>query len=72
MSREKQIEEMEISLREAQYEYDKAWTECFHNNGKRPRRENVFYAEYLIEKKGYRKASEVARKIFEEIEKNLV
>lgn len=64
MSRDKQIEEMTIALCEAQHEFDKAWTECLHNNGNQPERENVFYAKYLIEAKGYRKASEVARDIF--------
>lgn len=53
----KQIEEMEISLREAQHEFDKDWTECLHNKGKQPPRENLFYARYLVEKKGYRKQS---------------
>lgn len=57
---DKQVEEMTIALTEAQHEFDKAWHECLHNNGKMPRRENVFYAEYLIEKKGYRKQSEGA------------
>lgn len=33
-----------------------------------PDRENVFYAKYLVEKEGYRKASDVAMEIFEEIE----
>ena len=69
MNMEKQIMDMEIALHEAQHEFDKAWTECFHNNGKQPRRENVFYAEYLVNAKGYRKASDVAREILAEIGK---
>jgi hypothetical protein len=68
----KQIEEMVIALHESQHEYDKAWHECFQNKGKRPERENVFYAKYLVEKKGYRKQSEVAREIFAEIEKEII
>ena len=71
MNREKQIEEMVIALTESQHEYDKAWHECLQNRGKRPDRENVFYAKFLLDK-GYRKASDVAREIFEEIEKYLV
>lgn len=67
----KQIEEMVIALTESQHEFDKAWYECLHNNGKRPEIENVFYAKYLIEKKGYRKDSEVASEIFEKIENAL-
>lgn len=59
MTEEKKIEEMVIALTEAQHEFDKAWHECLHNNGKMPDRENVFYAKYLIENKGYRKASDV-------------
>ena len=69
MNKDKQIEEMEISLREAQHELDKAWHECLHNNGTQPRREFLFTAQYLVENKGYRKASEVAREIFEELKK---
>lgn len=72
MSRDKQIEEMVIALTESQHEFDKAWKECLHNNAKMPDRENVFYAKYLIEQKGYRKASEVAEEIFEEIHKIIV
>ena len=68
MSRDQQIEEMVIALTESQHDFDRAWHECLHNKGKQPERENVFYAKFLIEKKGYRKASEVAREIFEEIE----
>ena len=68
MNKEKQIEEMEIALREAQHELDKAWHECLHNKGTQPRREFLFTAQYLIENKGYRKASDVAREIFVEIE----
>ena len=63
LSVDKQIEEMEIALREAQYELDKAWHECLHNKGAQPRREFLFTAQYLVENKGYRKASEVAREI---------
>ena len=69
MDREKQTEEMEIALREAQHELDKAWHECLHNKGTQPRREFLFTAQYLVENKGYRKASDVAREIFAEIEK---
>jgi hypothetical protein len=69
--RDKQIEEMTIALIESQHEFDKAWHECLHNNGKQPERENVFYAKYLVENKGYRKATDVAREIFEEIEKSI-
>ncbi len=54
-TREKQIEEMEIALREAQHELDKAWHECLHNKGTQPRREFLFTAQYLVENKGYRK-----------------
>ncbi len=61
MTKEKQIEEMVIALTESQHEFDKAWKECLHNNAPTPDRENVFYAKYLIENKGYRKASDVAR-----------
>ena len=67
MNIEKQIMDMEIALHEAQHEYDKAWTECFHNNGKQPRRENLFYAEYLVENKGYCKASDIAKEIYEKL-----
>lgn len=67
MSKDEKILDMEVALREAQHEFDKAWKECLHNNGKTPERENVFYAKYLVEKKGYRKASE----IFDEIEKSI-
>ena len=69
MNKDKQIEEMVIALTESQHEFDKAWHKCLHNNCKQPERENVFYAKYLVENKGYRKASDVAREIFEEIEK---
>lgn len=55
MTPEKQIEEMEIALREAIHEFDDAWRECLHNDGKQPRRETLFYAKYLVENKGYRK-----------------
>lgn len=55
MTENEQIQEMEIALREAQHEYSKAWSECFHNCGKRPERETVFYAKYLVNGKGYRK-----------------
>lgn len=68
MSRDKQIEETVIALTESQHEFDKAWHECLHNNGKQPERENVFYAKYLVENKGYVKASEVAREVIEKIE----
>lgn len=56
MSREKQIEEMERELREYGRTYDN----------------DVMYgcddlSEYLVVNKGYAKASEVAREIFEEI-----
>ena len=71
MNRDKQIEEMEIALREAQYELDKAWHECLHNKGAQPRREFLFTAQYLVENKGYRKASEVAREIIAEIDNAL-
>ena len=67
----KQIEEMEIALHESQHEYDKAWHECFHHKGVRPERENVFYAKYLIEKKGYRKQEDVAREIFAKLEEEI-
>lgn len=66
--KDKQIEEMTIALIESQHEFDKAWHECLHNNGKQPERENVFYAKYLVENKGYRLASDVAREIFELVE----
>lgn len=59
----KQIEEMAKALHESQHEFDKAWHECLQNKGKRPERENVFYAKYLVEKKGYRKASEVEKEL---------
>ena len=68
----KQIEEMAIALHEAQHEYDKAWHECFQNKGKRPERENVFYAKSLVEKKGYRKQSDTAREIFAELKKAMI
>lgn len=63
----KQIEELAKALHESQHEFDKAWHECLQNKGKLPERENVFYAKYLIEKKGYRKASEVAREVIQEV-----
>ena len=63
MTPEKQVEEMEIALREAIHEFDGAWRECFHNAGKQPRRETLFYAKYLVENKGYRKASEIIAEI---------
>jgi hypothetical protein len=63
MTEDKQIEEMVIALTESQHEFDKAWHECLHNGGKLPERENVFYAKYLVENKGYRKASAVAEDI---------
>ena len=69
--KDKQIEEMTIALTESQHEFDKAWHECLQNNGKRPERENVFYAKYLIEKKGYRKASDVVKEILADIEKEI-
>ena len=68
-NKDNQIEEMVFALNESQHEFDKAWKECLHNNGKMPDRENVFYAKYLIEQKGYRKSTEVAEEIFGEIEK---
>lgn len=58
IDKNREIEEMVIALSESQHEFDKAWHECLHNNGKRPERENVFYAKYLIENKGYRKQRE--------------
>lgn len=71
MSRDKQIEEMVMVLTESQHAFDRAWKECLHNNTPTPDRENVFYAKYLVEKEGYRKSTEVAEEIFEEIEKLL-
>lgn len=71
MTKEKQIEEMEIALREAQHELDKAWHECLHNKGTQPRREFLFTAQYLVENKGYRKASDVAREIFADLENSI-
>ena len=59
----KQIEEMEIALREAQHELDKAWHECLQNKGKPPRREFIFISQYLVENAGYRKAFEVVEEI---------
>ena len=61
MSKEKQIEEMERELREYGRTYDN----------------DVMYgcddlSEYLVVNKGYAKASEVAREIFEEIQKIFV
>lgn len=67
-----QIEELEIALQESQHEYDKAWHECFQNKGKRPERENVFYAKYLMEKKGYRRQEDVATEIISEIEQAIM
>lgn len=71
MSRDKQIEEMVMVLTESQHAFDRAWKECLHNNEPMPDRENVFYAKYLVEKKGYRKSRDVAEEIFEEIETSL-
>ena len=71
INKEKQIEEMVIALNESQHEFDKAWHECLHNKGKQPERENVFYAKYLVEKKGYRKASEVVDEVFELLKNEL-
>ena len=68
MTKEKQIEEMVIALTESQHEFDKAWHECLHNGGKQPDRENVFYAKFLLDK-GYRLATDVAREIFEELDR---
>ena len=72
MTKDKQIEEMTIVLTEAQHAFDRAWKECLHNNAPMPDRENVFYAKYLVEKEGYRKSTDVAREIFEEIEKTAI
>ena len=63
MSKDEQIQEMVMVLTEAQHAFDRAWKECLHNNASMPDGENVFYAKYLVEKEGYRKASEVAREI---------
>lgn len=72
MNRDKQIEEMAMVLTESQHAFDRARKECLHNNAPMPDRENVFYAKYLVEKEGYRKASDVAREIFEEIDELLM
>lgn len=68
MDREKQINEMVMVLTESQHAFDRAWKECLHNNTPMPDRENVFYAKYLVEKEGYRKTSDIAMEIFDEIE----
>lgn len=65
--RNKQIEEMEIALREAFKAYDNAWHECLQNKSRQPDREPVFYAKYLVEKKGYRKSTDVVSEIFKEL-----
>lgn len=63
MDREKQIEEMEIALREASHELDKAWHECLYNNGTQPRREFLFTAQYLVENKGYCKTTDLEKEL---------
>lgn len=72
MDKEKQIEEMVFALTESQHAFDRAWKECLHNNAPMPDRENVFYAKYLIEKEGYRKASDIAEEIFAELDTFIV
>lgn len=72
MSREKQIEKNEfqefvITLSNCQHRYDKECTKAIVTKTDMPKA-NKFYAKYLMEH-GYRKQSEVAREIFEQIEK---
>ena len=70
MSRDKQTEivEMAIEVSNAHHELDVAWTNHFADsaNFPKPKGENNAIAEHLYEK-GYRKASDVARRIFDEI-----
>lgn len=70
MNKEKQIEEMKLILDKAEEEYSEIWNEWFYDykeNGKIDH-EFLFFAKVLYNA-GYRKASEVAREIFEQIEK---
>ena len=71
MSRDKQIEEMVFALSCSQHAFDRAWKECLHNNAPMPDREIVFYAKYLIEKEGYRKASEVALEAVDDFQRSI-
>lgn len=71
MTKDKQIDEMVMVLTESQHAFDRVWKECLHNNAPMPDRENVFYAKYLVEKEGYRKAEDVAREIEATIEATL-
>lgn len=67
----KQIDEMVMVLTESQHAFDRAWKECLHKNAPMPDRENVFYAKYLVEKEGYRKASDFAREIITDLENGI-
>ena len=62
MSRDKQIEEMAKDIDKSPWRIEQAWRGCNINS--------IEIAEHLYTA-GYRKASEVAREIFEEIEKLL-
>lgn len=68
LSKEKQIEEMELIIDKAEEEYSEIWNEWFydHKEGTKIDNEFLFFAKMLYDA-GYRKSSEVAREIFEDI-----
>ena len=71
MNRYKQIEEMKLIIDKAEEEYSEIWNEWFYDYKEGTKKDNefLFFAKMLYDA-GYRKSTEVAREIFEEIENN--
>ena len=64
MNRDKQIEKMNTDIEEARREFKRLANHILLFYGdEMPKRENYFCATYLIDGKGYRKASDVAREM---------
>ena len=71
MSRDKQIEEMELVINDAEAEYSAIWKEWFYDNkGQKIDREFLFFAKALYNA-GYRKASEVALEAVDDFQRRL-
>lgn len=68
MNRYKQIEEMKLIIDKAEEEYSEIWNEWFYDYKEGTKKDNefLFFAKMLYDA-GYRKSTEVAREIFEEI-----
>ena len=70
MSRDEQIEEMAKLIRESDISFVKQRVRWIENDLIEPLPSRNQYIAIALTEKGYRKASEVAREIFEEIEKS--